>query len=207
MEPGLFTPVFTGLLVGLGLIVAIGAQNAFVLRQGLLREHVVPVILVCALSDVILIAAGVLGLGTLISQSPVLIRIATWGGAGFLLVYAGLALRRAMAPESLRPAANEGIRCAPSSSPRCCSPGSIRMSISTRWFSSARCRQATTALGASPSGVAVRWRRSRGSRCSVAARGSSRRCSPRPVSWRILDLAIAAVMVAIAISLLWGAAA
>ncbi|MCB1471696.1 MAG: amino acid transporter [Rhodobiaceae bacterium] len=207
MEPGLFTPVFTGLLVGLGLIVAIGAQNAFVLRQGLLREHVVPVILVCALSDLILIAAGVLGLGTLISQSPVLIRIATWGGAGFLLVYAGLALRRAMAPESLRPAANEGnsLRAV------------VVAALLFTWLNPHVYLDTVVLFGSlsasyDGAGRVAFW--CGGSLASIAwfslLGGGARFLAPlfsRPVSWRILDLAIAAVMVAIAISLLWGAAA
>jgi L-lysine exporter family protein LysE/ArgO len=85
----------SGFLLGASLIVAIGAQNAFILRQGLLRQHVFVLCLICALSDALLIAAGVAGLGTLISQSPMLINIVTVGGALFLLWYAIVAFRRA----------------------------------------------------------------------------------------------------------------
>lgn len=91
----------TGFGIGLGLIVAIGAQNAFVLRQGLVRRHVLPVVLVCAVSDALLIAAGVAGLGTLVSSSPVLLTVATWGGAAFLVAYGLFALKRALAPAAL----------------------------------------------------------------------------------------------------------
>ena len=89
-------PVFIqGLALGLGLIVAIGAQNAFVLRQGLRREHVGSVVLFCALADALLIAAGVSGMGKALGQSPGLARALALAGAIFLAIYGGLALRRA----------------------------------------------------------------------------------------------------------------
>ncbi len=70
-----------------GLIVAIGAQNALVLRQGLMRAHLGPVVVVCTLSDWLLIALGVFGLGALIQSSPTLMLLFRYGGAAFLLVY------------------------------------------------------------------------------------------------------------------------
>ena len=81
--------------LGLSLILAIGAQNAFVLRQGLRREHVGAVVLTCALSDAILIAAGVAGFGTLTDRVPWLADVMRYGGAAFLFVYAALSLRNA----------------------------------------------------------------------------------------------------------------
>jgi L-lysine exporter family protein LysE/ArgO len=93
--------VFAGLGFGLSLIVAIGAQNAFVLRQGLLRRHVGAVVAVCALSDVALIALGIGGLGAVFQQLPVLMTIARIGGAAFLVVYGVLAARRALRPSAL----------------------------------------------------------------------------------------------------------
>ncbi|MEJ1090023.1 LysE/ArgO family amino acid transporter [Microbacterium sp. Mu-80] len=84
-----------GLGLGLSLIIAIGAQNVFVLRQGLRREHVLPVVLICALSDAALIAAGVAGLGLLVGHAPWLVIVARWAGAVFLVVYGALAARRA----------------------------------------------------------------------------------------------------------------
>jgi L-lysine exporter family protein LysE/ArgO len=89
------TSILTGFSTGLALIVAIGAQNAFVLRQGLRRQHVGAVVAVCALSDVVLIAVGVAGLGRLVDAMPWFVDVARWGGAAFLAGYAVLALRRA----------------------------------------------------------------------------------------------------------------
>ncbi|MHC9036863.1 MULTISPECIES: LysE/ArgO family amino acid transporter [Cobetia] len=86
--------VFNGAGVGAGLIIAIGAQNAFVLGQGLKREHQWWVAGLCALCDWLLIVAGVLGLGALMQQSPMLMSIARWGGVAFLLWQAVKALGR-----------------------------------------------------------------------------------------------------------------
>jgi L-lysine exporter family protein LysE/ArgO len=89
-------PVFVqGLAMSFGLIVAIGAQNAFVLRQGLRREHVGAVVLFCAAADAVLMAAGVMGMAQALGQSPVLARALALAGAGFLAVYGWQALRRA----------------------------------------------------------------------------------------------------------------
>ncbi len=76
-----------GLLVALGLIMAIGSQNAFVLAQSLRREHHLPVAALCVVCDALLVAAGVFGLATILAQSPILLAIARWGGAAFLLWY------------------------------------------------------------------------------------------------------------------------
>ncbi len=91
----------TGFGLGGGLIIAIGAQNAFVLGQGLRRHHPVMVAFVCALCDAILIAAGVAGLGTLVATYPILTKIAAWGGAAFLIWYGYAALRRLFETETL----------------------------------------------------------------------------------------------------------
>ncbi|MDT4814794.1 Arginine exporter protein ArgO [compost metagenome] len=99
-----------GLLVAAGLIVAIGAQNAFVLAQSLRREHHLPVAALCVLCDALLVTAGVFGLATLLAQSPLLLGIARWGGAAFLLWYGAKALRRAFSPQALQEAASAGPR-------------------------------------------------------------------------------------------------
>ena len=91
-----------GLTLGLGLIVAIGSQNAFVLRQGLRREHVGKIVLFCALADAALIAAGVLGLAHALGQRPLLAGALALGGAAFLAGYGWQALRRARQPQQLR---------------------------------------------------------------------------------------------------------
>src|SRR3982751_5027012 len=80
-----------GWAMGAGLILAIGAQNALVLRQGLKREHVGAVVAVCTLSDWLLIMVGVFGLGALIQGRPLLLEAFRIGGAAFLLAYALLA--------------------------------------------------------------------------------------------------------------------
>ena len=74
-----------GLLTGLTLIIAIGAQNAFVLRQGIRREHVLAVVALCTVSDVVLIIAGIAGVGALISAHPSALDVAKFGGASFLI--------------------------------------------------------------------------------------------------------------------------
>ena len=89
-------PVFAqGLFLGLGLIVAIGAQNAFVLRQGLRREHVGRVVAFCAVADALLITAGVFGMAQALGDRPMLARGLALGGAAFLAVYGWRALQRA----------------------------------------------------------------------------------------------------------------
>jgi L-lysine exporter family protein LysE/ArgO len=89
-------PVFAqGLFLGLGLIVAIGAQNAFVLRQGLRREHVGSVVAFCAVADALLITAGVFGMAQALGDRPMLARGLALGGAAFLAVYGWRALQRA----------------------------------------------------------------------------------------------------------------
>ncbi len=100
MHPAL-SPSLAGFGFGLSLIVAIGAQNAFVLRQGIAQRHVLAVVAICAVSDVVLIAAGVAGAGLVIDASPELLQFVYWGGAAFLLVYAALSARRAVRPSAL----------------------------------------------------------------------------------------------------------
>ena len=90
-----------GFLLGGSLIIAIGAQNAFVLRQGLKREFVFAVCLICALSDALLIAAGVAGLGALVQRSEIAIFIITIGGSLFLFAYGAMAFFRAARPRAL----------------------------------------------------------------------------------------------------------
>lgn len=96
-----FAPFLTGFGLSLGLIVAIGAQNAFVLRQGLRREHVGAVVAFCALADLALIAAGVAGLGAGLGRAPALVTGLSLGGAAFLGWYGLSALRRALHPARL----------------------------------------------------------------------------------------------------------
>ena len=85
----------------LSLIVAIGAQNAFVLQQGIRRQHVLPVVLICGLTDALLEFLGIAGIGFVIDRVPWVLEVMRWGGVVFLLWYAWSAARRAMRPEAL----------------------------------------------------------------------------------------------------------
>ena len=92
------SPLLLGFATGMALIVAIGAQNAFVLRQGIRREHVLAVVAVCTLSDLALIAAGVAGFGALVTAYPDVVTLTKFGGAAFLIGYGLLAAMRACRP-------------------------------------------------------------------------------------------------------------
>jgi L-lysine exporter family protein LysE/ArgO len=96
-----------GMLTGLSLIIAIGAQNAFVLRQGLAREHVLPVVAICAVSDLVLILAGVAGIGTVVRQAGWVVDAVRWLGVGFLTWYGVSSLLKARHTSALAAAAPE----------------------------------------------------------------------------------------------------
>ncbi len=94
----------TGLVTGLTLIIAIGAQNAFVLRQGLARRHVGAVVAICAVSDLALILAGVAGIGAVVERAGWVIEVVRWAGVAFLLWYGVSSLLRARRPAALEAA-------------------------------------------------------------------------------------------------------
>jgi len=91
-----YSVFITGFTLGLSLILAIGAQNAFVLKQGLKKQHVFIVCFICALSDAVLISAGVAGFGTLVKEYPSIETISRYAGAAFLIVYALLSFKSAL---------------------------------------------------------------------------------------------------------------
>jgi len=208
-----------GLGLGLSLIVAIGAQNVFVLRQGLRREHVLPVVLICAISDAVLIVAGVAGLGLLVQQAPWLVTVARWAGAVFLLAYGLMAARRAWK------GTDAGLRADPTSLPGSAvgaGPDANRTVTATRlapvvltvlaltWLNPHVYLDTVLMLGsvASTHGEA-RWLFAAGAITAsfawftglgFGARFLGRWLST-PRAWRVLDAAIAAVMIALAISL------
>ncbi|MEL6968346.1 MAG: LysE/ArgO family amino acid transporter [Pseudomonadota bacterium] len=99
---------FAGFVLGGGLIIAIGAQNAFILRQGLLRQHVLILCLVAAFCDAALILVGVAGFGTIVSSNQNLLFWVTLGGALFLAAYAILAGLRALKPSAMAAADKSG---------------------------------------------------------------------------------------------------
>ena len=196
--------MLSGLGFGLSLIIAIGAQNAFVLRQGLRREHVLVVVTVCALSDVVLIAIGVAGLGSLIESAPWLLDAIRIGGAVFLLTYGLLAARRAWRPTV--------IDADPAGKPM-----TLRLAVSTclalTWLNPHVYLDTVILLG-SIAGTYDddRWwfggGAALGSIVWFAALGfGARLLRPlfaRPGAWRVLDAFIAVVMLAIAANLVRG---
>jgi len=103
-----FPAVLAGLGAGASLIIAIGAQNAFVLRQGLARRFVLLVVAVCAVSDIVLISIGTAGLAGVSSVAGWALPVMKWGGVCFLVVYGFLALRRALKPRGLTEAESGG---------------------------------------------------------------------------------------------------
>jgi len=104
------SPLVLGCGATFTLIAAIGAQNAFVLRQGIRREHVLPVVALCTVSDIALIAAGIAGVGALIGAHPGALNVAKFGGAAFLVGYGLLAARRAWRPSALTPSESAPAR-------------------------------------------------------------------------------------------------
>ncbi|GAA3231998.1 LysE family transporter [Oerskovia jenensis] len=195
-------PLLAGLGTGLSLIVAIGSQNAFVLRQGLRREHVLPVVLVCALSDLVLVAAGVAGLGVLVARAPVLLAVVTWGGAAFLLVLAVQAARRALRPATLE-AAEGGLRTSVGAA--------VGTALALTWLNPHVYLDTVLLLGSVAAGYGHDGRWVFGVGAGIAsivwftALGfGARVLAPvfaRPVAWRVLDGVIALVMAVLAVML------
>lgn len=221
-----------GLGLGLSLIVAIGAQNVFVLRQGLRREHIGVVVLICAVSDALLIALGVSGMGAAIASRPWLETSARWAGAAFLLGYAVLAARRAWhGGETLRADDAEGTGGAGGdAAPADSVPGSARAGV--RLAASPRVRAvAVTALAltwlnphvyldtvlllGSVAGAYgdARWLFAAGAITGsilwFTGLGYGARLLggvlDRPGAWRVLDGVIALVMAVLALTLALGA--
>jgi L-lysine exporter family protein LysE/ArgO len=194
-----------GLGFGLSLIIAIGAQNSYVLRQGLRREHVLVVVAICAVSDLILIILGVAGLGSLVQLFPIALVIVRIAGAAFLLVYGLLAARRALRPALALTANADGART------------SLRTAILTTlaltWLNPHVYLDTVVLLG-SVAGTHGddRWWFGAGAGLgsilwfSALGFGAAllRPIFARPFAWRILDGLIAIVMISLAASLVVG---
>jgi L-lysine exporter family protein LysE/ArgO len=210
--------VLAGLGLGLSLIVAIGAQNVFVLRQGIRREHVLAVVIICAVSDAVLIIAGVAGLGYVISAAPWLVVVARWAGAVFLLVYGLLAARRAWrgTGEALQVEAEEDtVAQAPGTTltrTRTRTPLApvILTVLALTWLNPHVYLDTVLMLGSiAATHGEERWLFAAGAVAAsilwFTALGFGARYLGRwlrtPLSWRILDAVIAVVMIAIAVSL------
>lgn len=200
----MLTPLLAGLGLGLSLIVAIGAQNAFVLRQGLRREHVLVVVAICALSDAILIALGIWGLGELIEEASWLLITIRIAGAAFLVWYGIRSAIRAGRPSAL----NTDPGGAPISTRTV-----VVTAVALTWLNPHVYLDTVMLLGSIGTTYGdQRWWFALGAMLgSVAwftALGfGSRLLRPifaRPASWRILDGSIAVVMFGIAASLVLG---
>lgn len=187
------------------LIMAIGAQNAFVLRQGLRREHVLPVVLFCALSDAVLLQAGIWGMGGMLAARPEWAQLMRWAGAVFLVAYAAQAAARAFKPSHLLVAAGGA-------------GASLRTTLLTlgalTWLNPHVYLDTVVLLGTMASPYPM------GGRATFAAGGSlasalwflglgfgSRWLAPlfaSPAAWRVLDGATAATMLMLAGVMAWG---
>jgi L-lysine exporter family protein LysE/ArgO len=192
-----------GFGLGAGLIIAIGAQNAYVLRQGLRREHVFVVATVCFLCDVVLIAAGAAGVGTLVAADPTLTAVAAAGGAAFLLVYGLRALRAAWHPKTLRPGEAERAGAG--------AGRALAVALALSLLNPHVYLDTVVLLGSVAgqySGTARSWFAGGAMAASMAwfyglgyGAGKLAPLFRRPAAWRVLDALIALIMLAIAASL------
>ncbi|MGW0873326.1 LysE/ArgO family amino acid transporter [Streptomyces sp. NPDC002740] len=199
------TAAAAGFGTGLSLIVAIGAQNAFVLRQGVRRDAVLAVVGICALSDALLIALGVGGVGALVVAWPGALTVVGWIGGLFLLCYGALAARRVWRPTGALTTEGEGA-------------GSLRRAVLTclalTWLNPHVYLDTVFLLGsvAADRGP-LRWTFGLGavlaSLCWFAALGFGARLLgrflTRPAAWRVLDGLVAATMIVLGVSLVVGA--
>ena len=192
--------ILPGLLTGFSLIIAIGAQNAFVIRQGLRREHVLLIVLICAISDAALILVGTGGLGRIIQGNQIALEIIRWFGVAYLTWFGLRSLRSAFKSQSLQ--VGEVLQARAGDVARSALAltfinqhvyldtvillGSVANQFeSDRWF---------FALGACLASII--WFTTIG----FGARSASRFMS-KPIFWKILDSIIALVMFSIAITL------
>ena len=192
-----------GILVAIGLIMAIGAQNAYVLAQSLRREHHLLVATLCVLCDALLVAAGVFGLASLLLQSPLLLGIARWGGAAFLLWYGARALQRALQPQGL---SNDGA--APARSRKAVLMTALAVTLlnphvyldTVLLIGSLGAQQAEpAAYAAGAASASLLW-------FFTLALGAAWLAPwlARPATWRVLDILVAGMMFTVAAQLLLG---
>jgi L-lysine exporter family protein LysE/ArgO len=198
-----FTPYLAGLAAGAGLIIAIGAQNAFVLRQGLQRHHIGSVVAVCILADISLILLGVAGTGLAVQQHPGLLQWLRYAGATFLAAYGLMALRRAWEGESGLQPAGDGALSRGRVVAACLAFTLLNPhvyldtvvllgSLSTHYEGDARW---IFAAGASSASVAWFLSLGYGARLLLPVFRS-------PLAWRVFDVAVALFMLTLAVVLL-----
>lgn len=213
----MLAPVAAGLGLGFSLIIAIGAQNLFVLRQGLRREHVFVVAAICAASDALLIALGVSGVGLVLQAVPWLVDAVRWAGAAFLVAYGVLAARRAWRPSDRALAVDDQAPAVDAASARATATATrtrllpvVLTCLALTWLNPHVYLDTVFLLGtvANTHGDA-RWLFAAGAMTAsvvwffglaFGARYLGRWLST-PRAWRILDAVIAVVMIALGVSL------
>jgi L-lysine exporter family protein LysE/ArgO len=197
----MFTVVLSGLLTGFALIVAIGAQNAFVLRQGIRGEHVGAVIVTCLLCDVVGIAAGIAGLGAVLARWPAVVPAATIGGGVYLLAFGAHAAFRAWRPESLEAGEHTPLSLR----------AAVLMALAMAWLNPHFYLDTMVMLGTVANAFGdARWWFFAGTLTAstvwfvglgLGAR-ALRGFFARPVAWRALDSGIALIMGGLGVGLL-----
>ncbi len=199
----MISAALSGFALGASLIIAIGAQNAFILRQGLMRTNVFILCLICALSDALLITAGVAGIGTFVARSQTLITIVTIAGVAFLTAYAGLALRRAFRPAAMVTDMPKSMGLKPA----------VMACLAFTFLNPHVYLDTLVLLGSLSAAFEGRERIAYGAGAALASfvwffslGYGARLLAPlfaRPMAWQVLDLIIALVMVLIAVGLLF----
>lgn len=199
--PTALSAALEGFLLGASLIIAIGAQNAFVLRQGLIARHVGPIVAICALSDAVLILAGAAGVGTLVNASSMLFSLLAFAGAAFLAWYGYGAARRALRPSALVAGGGEA--------------GTLKTAVVTvlalTWANPHVYLDTVVLLGGVSGRYPVETRAFFASGAMLASviwfttlGYGARLLQPvfaRPAAWRVLDAVIALVMLSLALKL------
>ncbi|GAB3765379.1 LysE/ArgO family amino acid transporter [Microlunatus parietis] len=193
----------TGFGMGLSLIVAIGAQNSYLLRQAISRERAGVVAAICIASDVLLILLGISGIGVIVRQAPMIIEVLRWCGAAFLIGYGILAARRALGPQQTLDAATGGSTSA---------TRVIITALALTWLNPHVYLDTVLLLGtvANTHGPSGRWVFGAGAIVAsvlwfLTLAFAGRLLRPvfaRPLTWRLLDGVIAVIMVGLAGSLI-----
>lgn len=202
--PAAWAAAIAGLTLGLSLIVAIGAQNAFVLRQGIRREHVLVIVAICALSDITLMVLSIAGTGLVLDAVPWLMTVVRVGGALFLAGYGVLAARRALRPQAEALTVDGDADALPA---RRSLVTAVATCLAVTWLNPHVYLDLAIVGSLANSHGDARWffgaGMGAGSVLWFAALGfGARMLAPvfaRPLAWRILDGAIAVVMLTLAI--------
>ncbi|MHC3003078.1 LysE/ArgO family amino acid transporter [Gordonia sp. GN26] len=196
-------PAIAGLLTGAGLIVAIGPQNVFVLRQGVTRRHTGAIVAVCAISDVVLIVAGVAGLGAIVAAHPQVITVAKLVGGLYVLVLGLLAAKRCLR-------SNEAIAANAEEAESAGRWVAVGTALALTWLNPHVYLDTVLTMGAIANGHGNgKWAFAVGACLAsilwfTALGGGARRLShffASPRAWKILDAVVAVIMIGVAVAL------